>query len=238
MRINKDYWLLNTPIAHRGLWGGDLIENSLPAYQNAVNNGYAIEIDLYSTTDGEIVCFHDATLVRMTGADGFIYDKSLAELKALSLSNSNEKIPTLKELLALVDGKVPLLIEFKDQPDNSYIETAVNILKNYKGEFAVQGFNPLYLNKIKKLAPEFIRGILGTNVPPEDRGAITKFVVKNLTLNFLIKPDFISYIHTGLPIKNKKKLPLLAWTVTSKEDAEKALKYANNIIFENFNYGK
>ncbi|MBO7344479.1 MAG: glycerophosphodiester phosphodiesterase [Clostridia bacterium] len=234
MRINKDYWLLNTPIAHRGLWGGDLIENSLPAYQNAVNNGYAIEIDLYSTTDGEIVCFHDATLVRMTGADGFIYDKSLAELKALSLSNSNEKIPTLKELLALVDGKVPLLIEFKDQPDNSYIETAVNILKNYKGEFAVQGFNPLYLNKIKKLAPEFIRGILGTNVPPEERGAITKFVVKNLTLNFLIKPDFISYIHTGLPIKNKKKLPLLAWTVTSKEDAEKALKYANNIIFENF----
>ena len=238
MRINKDYWLLNTPIAHRGLWGGDLIENSLPAYQNAVNNGYAIEIDLYSTTDGEIVCFHDSTLSRMTGADGFIYDKSLAELKALSLSNTNEKIPTLKELLALVDGKVPLLIEFKDQPDNSYIETAVNILKNYKGEFAVQGFNPLYLNKIKKLAPEFIRGILGTNDPPKERGAITKFVVKNLTLNFLIKPDFISYIHTSLPIKNKKKLPLLAWTVTSKEDAEKALKYANNIIFENFNYGK
>ena len=65
MRINKDYWLLNTPIAHRGLWGGDLIENSLPAYQNAVNNGYAIEIDLYSTTDGEIVCFHDATLGKL-----------------------------------------------------------------------------------------------------------------------------------------------------------------------------
>ncbi len=234
MRINKDCWLLTTPVAHRGLWGGDIIENSMPAYLNAVNNGFAIEIDLYSTTDGEIVCFHDATLIRMTGEDGFIYDKTLAELKALSLAGSNEKIPTFKELLELVDGKVPLLIEFKDQPDNSYIERAVKMLKNYSGKFAVQAFNPLYLRKIKKLAPEFIRGILGTHIPPEDRNFIIKFVVKNLTLNFLIKPDFISYNHTGLPIKNKKKLPLIAWTVTSKEDAETALKHADNIIFENF----
>ena len=234
MRINKDCWLLNTPIAHRGLWGGDIIENSLPAYQNAVDNGYAIEIDLYSTKDGTIVCFHDDTLERMTGEKGFIHDKTLSELKKLSLENSNHKIPTFAELLELVNGKVPLLIEFKDQPDNSYVEKAVAMLKNYSGKFAVQAFNPLYLRKIKKLAPEFLRGILGTHTPPEERNFLTKFVVKNLSLNFLIKPDFISYNHQGLPIKNKKKLPLLAWTVTDKDSAKTALKFADNIIFENF----
>ena len=234
MRIDKDYWLLNTPIAHRGLWSGDLIENSLPAFQNAVDNGYAIEIDLYSTKDGEIVCFHDLTLSRMTEKSGFIYDRTIDQLKSLPLLNSKEKIPTLKEVLRLVDGKVPLLIEFKDQPDNSYIERAVNILKNYKGEFAVQAFNPLYLRKIKKLAPEFIRGILGTHTPPKSCNLLTRHVVKKLSLNFLIKPDFISYNHLGLPIKNKKKLPTLAWTVTNKKDAERAKKFANNVIFENY----
>lgn len=234
MRIDKDCWLLNTPIAHRGLWGGKIIENSLSAYQNAVDNGYAIEIDLYSTKDGQIVCFHDITLDRMTKEKGFIYDKTLTELKALSLAGSNEKIPALTEVLELVDGKVPLLIEFKDQPDSSYIEKAVKILKNYSGKFAVQAFNPLYLRKIKNLAPEFIRGILGTHVPPKTCNFITRRVVKNLSLNFLIKPDFISYNHQGLPVKNKKNLPVLAWTVTDSKSAKTALKYANNIIFESF----
>lgn len=234
MRINKDCFLFNKPIAHRGLWNENIVENSLLAYQNAVEHGYPIEIDLYSTTDNEIVCFHDDTLSRMTGKDGFIYDKTLSELKELSLKNSGQKIPTLKEVLTLVSGKVPLLIEFKDQPDKSYILKAVKILKEYKGDFAVQAFNPLYLLKIKKLAPEFIIGILGTNTPPKERSFLTKFIVKNLSLNFLIKPDFISYNYKGLPIKNPFNLPLLAWTVTDSENAKTTLSFADNIIFENF----
>ena len=132
MRINKDCFLFNKPIAHRGLWNENIVENSLLAYQNAVEHGYPIEIDLYSTTDNEIVCFHDDTLSRMTGKDGFIYDKTLSELKELSLKNSGQKIPTLKEVLNLVSGKVPLLIEFKDQPNKNYISIAVKILKEYK----------------------------------------------------------------------------------------------------------
>lgn len=234
MRINKDCFLFNKPIAHRGLWNENIVENSLLAYQNAVEHGYPIEIDLYSTTDNEIVCFHDDTLSRMTGKDGFIYDKTLSELKELSLKNSGQKIPTLKEVLNLVSGKVPLLIEFKDQPNKNYISIAVKILKEYKGDFAVQSFNPLYLLKIKKLAPEFIIGILGTNTPPKERSFLTKFIVKNLSLNFLIKPDFISYNYKGLPIKNPFNLPLLAWTIRDNEQATKALTFADNIIFENF----
>jgi glycerophosphoryl diester phosphodiesterase len=234
MRTNKDCFLFNKPIAHRGLWNENIVENSLLAYQNAVEHGYPIEIDLYSTTDNEIVCFHDDTLSRMTGKDGFIYDKTLSELKELSLKNSGQKIPTLKEVLNLVSGKVPLLIEFKDQPNKNYISIAVKILKEYKGDFAVQSFNPLYLLKIKKLAPNFIIGVLGTNTPPKERSFLTKFIVKNLSLNFLIKPDFISYNYKGLPIKKPFNLPLLAWTIRDNEQATKALTFADNIIFENF----
>ena len=84
MRIDNNSWLFNRPIAHRGLWGGHIIENSLPAYQNAINHGYPIEIDIYQSVDGELFSFHDKTLKRMTGADGFVYEKTLAELKALA----------------------------------------------------------------------------------------------------------------------------------------------------------
>ena len=187
MRINKDFFLLSSPIAHRGLWNDTIVENSLLAYQNAVAHGYPIEIDLYSSKDGEIVCFHDDTLSRMTGKDGYVYEKTLSELKELSLQNSTQKIPTLKEVLSLVNGKVPLLIELKDQPDKSYIARAVQILKNYKGEFAIQSFNPMYLLKIKKLAPEFIIGILGTNTPPKEKNFIIRKIVKNLSVKLLTK---------------------------------------------------
>ena len=121
MRIDNNSWLLTSPIAHRGLWNERIIENSLPAYQNAINHGYPIEIDIYQSADGELFSFHDKTLKRMTGADGFIFEKTSKELKELRLSNSTETIPTLKEVLSLVDGKVPLLIEFKDQPDKSFV---------------------------------------------------------------------------------------------------------------------
>ena len=157
MKIDKTHWLYTKKIAHRGLWNDDIPENSLPAYQNAVDNHYAIEIDLYKTTDGEIVVFHDKTLDRMTGVEGNIYEKTLAELKSLRLFGTENTIPTLSEVLEVVDGKTPLLIEIKDQPDKTVVEDTIKLLRNYKGDFALQSFNPLYINKVKKLAPEIIR---------------------------------------------------------------------------------
>lgn len=235
MRFNKDFWLIAKPIAHRGLWGSDIIENTLTAYQKAIDNGYPIEIDIYGTTDGEIVCFHDSTLLRMTGDGGYIYNKSLTELKNLSIFGTNEKIPTLNEVLKLVNGKTPLLIEFKNQPDNSYIPHAIEILKEYKGEFAVQSFNPLIINKIRKLAPEFTRGILASKFP-DTQSKIEKFVVKRMPLNFLCKPQFISYDFNGLPLKKSKRhnLPVIAWTVRSKKTFEEIKDFCDNIIFEEF----
>lgn len=234
-RIPKNYWLLNRPVAHRGLWGGEIIENSLTAYRNAVEKGYPIEIDLYVTKDGKLVSFHDSTLKRMTGADGYIYEKTLAELKQLQLLGTDERIPTFDEVLEIAENKVPLLIEIKDQPDKTVVEKTVERLKSYKGEFALQSFNPLYIKKVKKLAPQFIRGILATQDAGK-KSAITNYIVKKMPLNFLIKPDFISYDYNGIPkyAKKTKKMPVISWTITSKEIETTVRPFIDNIIFEHY----
>lgn len=234
-RIPKNYWLLNRPVAHRGLWGGEIIENSLTAYRNAVEKGYPFEIDLYVTKDGKLVSFHDSTLKRMTGADGYIYEKTLAELKQLQLLGTDERIPTFDEVLGIAENKVPLLIEIKDQPDKTVVEKTVERLKSYKGEFALQSFNPLYIKKVKKLAPQFIRGILATQDAGK-KSAITNYIVKKMPLNFLIKPDFISYDYKGIPkyAKKTKKMPVISWTITSKEIETTVRPFIDNIIFEHY----
>lgn len=236
MRINKDFWLLTKPVAHRGLWGNDIVENSLSAYNNAILNGYPIEIDLYPTFDGEIVCFHDPVLDRMTNGTGKISDKTLSELKSLTLTGSNESIPTFDEVLSLCEGKTPLLIEIKPTNVKGFVEKIVARLKRYKGEFAVQSFNPIFIKKVKKLAPEFIRGILATEDKSVGEKWYEKLVLRTMCFNPIIKPDFISYSYTGLPLgkKNKKNLPVIAWTVSSQKIADDIKGYADNIIFENF----
>lgn len=234
MRIDKNYWLLSRPVAHRGLWGGEIAENSITAYKNAAENGYPIEIDLYLSTDGILYSFHDDTLKRMTGAEGKIFDKSSEELNKLRLVGTDEKIPTFEEVLSIAEGKVPLLIEIKDQPNKEVVDKTVERLKTYKGEFAVQSFNPLYINRVKKLAPEFIRGILATenkwNTP------FKNFILKNMPLNFMIKPDFISYSYTGLPLKKSKTRGkgVICWTVTDQNTADRVKPFTDNIIFEGF----
>ncbi len=231
MKINSSHWLLNIPIAHRGLWNDKIPENSLLAYKNAIDNGYPIEIDVHKSKDGVLFVFHDDNLLRMTGVDSLLHEKTSSEIKALNLNGTEERIPTLKEVLECVDGKVPLLIEIKNQPDSTVVDDTINLLRNYKGDFAIQSFNPLYIIKTKKLAPEYIRGILGGKV---SGSKFKRFIVKKMPLNFLAKPDFISYRHSSLPIKKKVKVPIICWTVTNSEQEERAKAYAKNIIFENF----
>ncbi len=236
MRLKSDSWLLTKPIAHRGLWGENIIENSLSAYKNAVINGYPIEIDLYSSIDGKLFSFHDQDLERMTGKKGFIYQKTAIELKALKLKGSNEGIPTFDEVLSVVDGKVPLLIELKDQPTKNYVDKVIERLNSYKGEFAIQSFNPMYIKRVKKLAPFFIRGILGTKTYSKGLPFIKRQVVKYMLLNSIIKPDFISYSFEDLPLKKckTKRLPVITWTITNEKDYKRVKPFAKNIIFENF----
>lgn len=234
MRVNNQHWLKNVPIAHRGLWGADIIENTLSAYQNAIDFGYAIEVDVFSSTDGVLFSFHDDNLTRLTGVDAKIYEKDSAFIKSLSLCN-REKIPTFSDLLFTVNGKVPLLIEIKNQPDKKIVERVLDELYEYQGEYAIQSFNPFYINKVKKIAPHVIRGVLGTNLK-ESKSAIKNFIIKKMPFNKFIKPDFISYNHTGLPLNSKKTKDkaLLAWTITSQSQLDKIKNLCDNVIFEKF----
>ena len=226
--------LLSTPIAHRGLWNSTITENTETAFIKAVEGGFSIETDLYMTLDGQIVCCHDNNLFRLAGKNKCLTNLTLKEIKDINLIGGG-KVPTLTELLNVVNGKVFLLLEIKNQPNKLVVDKVVEILKSYNGKFAIQSFNPFHLARVKKLAPNFLRGILADNNPDTNK-TLEKWVVKYMPFNFLCKPQFISYNYNGLPLKKckRKNLPVIAWTITNKERAEKIKPMANNIIFENF----
>ena len=232
-------WLVETPIAHRGLHDKVSPENSLSAFSKAIEKGYAIELDVQLLSDDTVVVFHDESLSRMTGNDGYIKFLNKEDLKVLKLAGSKEHIPTFEEVLKLVDGRTPLLIEIKNQFKVGKLEQKViDMLKNYKGEFAIQSFNPFSLQYFKNHAPNFLRGQLSGYFKGEKLAWIKKFLLKRMTFNkSTSEPNFISYGASTLPnrfVRKFKKLPLLAWTVRSKEEYLKVIKYCDNIIFENF----
>jgi len=235
MRIDKDSWLMHTPIAHRGLWNENIPENTIPAYENAIKHGYACEIDVYITTDDQIIVVHDDELTRLTGVSGVPNEMSLEQISKLRVLGTEHKIPTLQEVLKTVDGKVPLLIEIKPTQRKEVVDKTLEILKDYKGEYAIQSFNPKKLHRVKKLAPHVIRGVLGM---PElfKMKKFDLFITKYMPLNFWCKPDFISYYFGSLPLPKRKtkNKRVLAWTILSDNDAKTALKNADNIIFENY----
>lgn len=230
-----DSWLVKTPIAHRGLHNEDIPENSLSAFENAIKNKYAIELDLRMTCDGEIVVFHDDNLGRMTGSSGYVNKTTLEDIKKLNLLNTAEKIPTLQETLDFVNGQVPLLIEIKNMNKVGLEKKVWGILCRYNGEYAIQSFNPYTLEWFKEHAPHVKRGQLSSFFKNADIGLVKRIVLKKLWLNKISEPNFISYNIDDLPnrwVKKYRELPLLAWCVRTLEQKEKAVKFADNIIFE------
>lgn len=235
MRIPNEHWLKTKPIAHRGLWGNTVVENSMTAYKLAAENNIPIEIDLYLTKDKHLVSFHDSTLKRMTGADGKVWDYTLDEIKQFRLLDTDETIPTFDEVLDIAEGKSPLLIEIKKQPIEGIVEKILDSLKGRNIEFAIQSFDPRYIIKLKKLDKTVLRGILSTS----DAGEATKlekFVVSKMPLNFLAKPDFVSIDYKDYPIKKslRKKYATLAWTLTTQINYDKVKSFVDNVIYEGF----
>ncbi len=233
-----------TNYAHRGLHNATRAENSLSAFAAAVDAGYGIELDVRLSKDGELVVFHDDTLDRVTEGEGRIDKKTLRELKELHLLGTDDTVPTFSEVLALVDGKVPLLVELKEEPFKYGVtEKCVEILKEYKGEFIVESFNPLALWKFKKLMPGVLRGVLSDHFFAQQKYKKPMyFILQMFMLNFLASPDFIAFNHErynslGFKIqKNVFRPALFAWTVRSS-DAEKLARKRgfDSVIFENYN---
>ena len=236
----EDIWqsfLVNKLIAHRGLYDKDTPENSLSAFKKAIEQGYAIELDVNPLADGTPVVFHDSKMSRMTGKDKYIQNLTAEELSDTTLLNSNEKIPTLKEVLKFVNGKTPLLIEIKHQERVGDLEKRIwELLKDYKGEYAVQSFDPFSLKWFKDNAPKVWRGQLSSYFKNEPMSFVKKSLLKRLAFTKIAKQDFVSYNMDNLPNKYTKRslVPVITWTVKTNEEYLKAVQITDNVIFEGF----
>jgi glycerophosphoryl diester phosphodiesterase len=237
---NEEIWgsfLTEKMFAHKGLHNKTVPENSLTAFKLAIENGYGIELDINPIEDGTPVVFHDSKMSRMTGKDKYIQNLSKEELEATTLLNSTEKIPTLEEVLKLVNGKTPLLIEIKHQQKVGDLEKRIwELLKNYKGEYAIQSFDPFTLKWFYDNAPKVWRGQLSSYFKGEDMGFVKKSVLKRLGLRKITHQNFVSYDISNLPNRYVKKLeiPLIAWTVRNQESYIKSVQITDNVIFEGF----
>lgn len=232
-------WLTERPIAHRGLHSADAPENSLAAVRRAVDEGYAVEIDVRPTADGVPVVFHDTHLSRLTDRSARVADVTWDEVRDLSLEPTDEPIPRLADVLAVVDGDVPLLVELKNRHRPGTLESAVvDRLAAYDGPFAVQSFNPLVLRYLRKNRPGWPRGqVAGFYEGSTDVAWYQRAVLKRLLLNWVSRPDFIAYEHERLPywpvtFHRMLGLPVLAWVVRTPAALERATRVADNVIFE------
>ncbi|XDA97851.1 glycerophosphodiester phosphodiesterase family protein [Sulfitobacter sp. LCG007] len=240
---------LRLPIAHRALH--DLRdgrpENSRAAIRAAIKAGYAIEIDVQLTSDDQAVVFHDDTLDRLTGLRGAVRAHSAADLAGIALRGGDEAIPDLPEILGLVAGQVPLVIEIKDQdgamgPDIGPLEEAVaDAVASYEGPLALMSFNPHSVARMARLAPDLPRGLV-TGSYKADRWKLPAQVCNALREI----PDFercaacfISHEHTDLARARVMQLKsagarVICWTIRSPEEEARARRVAENVTFENY----
>lgn len=240
-------WLTARPVAHRGYHdaAAGRIENTLAAAEAAIGKTFAIECDLQLTADGQPIVFHDDTLDRLTRASGDVGRKTLAEIRAVRFRESDATIPTLDDLLDLVDGKVPLVIELKSRFNGDRrLEAAVApIVLGYDGPAAVMSFDPASMTAMKRLAPSVPRGMTADRFAAQDWPALsaaTRTANRCLLAAPMVWPDFIAYDVTALPaspplaLRHFFRVPLLTWTVRTEAERRTAREWADQIIFEGF----
>ena len=223
------------PFAHRGLHGAGRVENSRAAFEAAITAGHGIELDVQLSRDGEAVVFHDYKLERLTGATGDVAARTTAELKALKLTGTSESLATLAEILFLVGGQVPLLIEVK-APERSVTRLCLAVfraLAGYRGPVGVMSFNPEVGRWFARQAPRVLRGLVVTE---SGRKGVRGRLERRLSL-WRAEPDFLAYDVRDLPsrfarARRRKGLPVYTWTVRTEADHARAAAHADQAIFE------
>jgi len=226
--------LIAKPFAHRGLHGPGRIENSRAAFEAAIAAGHGIELDVQASADGEAIVFHDYELERLTEGCGAVRTLSAAELGRIRLKGSDETIPTLSEVLALVAGRAPLLIEVKS-PERRVAglsRAVIRALDGYKGPVGVMSFNPEILRRLARLAPRLPRGLVVT-----EQGKGLRGPWERLWSRWRAKPDFLAYDIRDLPSRfadaqRARGMPVLTWTVRTMQDRARAAEHASQIIYE------
>lgn len=231
--------------AHRGLFDNKTKapENSIPAFENAIRNHYGIELDVQLTKDDVIVVFHDYSILRMCGVDKKIHDMTYEELCQYTLLKTNCRIPRFDEVLRVIDGKVPVIVELKLEYNYKRTCELVNaMLSKYKGVYCVESFNPLGIFWYRLHNNTVMRGQLSSMFlkDKEEGKKFLFFLLQNLLFNWLAKPDFIAYNYKyrrsiSFYMCSKIYRPYtFAWTVRSEQARQECEGYFEYIIFDHF----
>lgn len=230
----------DTFYAHRGLYSEDqtIAENTLEAFQRACEKGYGVEMDIRLSKDGQIVVFHDDTLMRAAGIDRPVEDFTWQELSQIPLYGTEARIPLFREVLEVIDGQIPLIIELKTGTQNRKLcEDACAILRRYKGPYCVESFDPRIIRWFKKNAPEVVRGQLACSVSKAGNGTprIVAFLASRCLLNFLSRPNFIAYeLVRRKPMSVRLSESLGALPVCWTSHDPKDVKGNRLVIFEHY----
>lgn len=217
--------------AHRGLHdnAGEAPENSMAAFRRAVEAGYGIELDVQMTKDGIPVIFHDGTLERMCGVKARIEDYTYEQLQQFKLADSEQSIPKLEDMLALVDGRVPLIVEIKSETKEvTFCAVIDRMLRAYQGEYCIESFNPLVLLWYRRYHNSVVRGQLASNFRIDGgHKSPLYFFMTHLLLNIFTAPDFIAYNHQFEEEPGRRickwlyRHPAVAWTIRSEAELKK-----------------
>lgn len=230
--------------AHRGLHGEGRPENSLAAFQAAVEGGYGAEFDVHLLSDGGLAVIHDSKLERTTGAQGRVEELTTEQLADYHLEGTDQTIPTFQQVLDVFGGKAPLVIELKAENNAAALcEAVCEVLDGYQGVYCLESFDPRCLYWLKKHRPELIRGQLAYNSLKDPKSKVPvwlKFPLTYYLLNFLVLPDFVAYDFDDRKTASNwicRKLygiQGVSWTLRSQEDYDTAVKEGWIPIFEKF----
>lgn len=232
--------------AHRGLHGRGVPENSLEAFRRAVDGGFGAELDVHLMRDGRLAVIHDASLRRTAGAEVLVEDLTAEELAAYRLEGTDQRIPLLEEVLALFEGRAPLIVELKAERGNAapLAEAACALLERYRVDCCVESFDPRCLMWLRRHRPDVLRGQLsedflrhgdGSHLP----GAV-RWVLGKLLLNFCTQPDFIAYRHEDRQCLSLRLCRRVwgareaSWTLRTPQELAEAERCGALPIFENF----
>lgn len=242
------------PIAHRGLHDADngIMENSPSAVREAIDRSFGIEVDIQETADGEALVFHDYTLDRLAEGSGKVIDYSSKALEKIHMKTGTDKLWLLQDLFSLVEGKVPLVIEIKSlmrsDAQGDFVRHVVDQVAAYNGPVCIKTFDPDMLSIARDHKREVLRGIVADGAEPGRTyvsfSRVDRFILRHLLHAPRTRPNFVSYGVKDLPkagpslLRSVFKLPLMCWTVRTREQREIAARYADQVVFEGFDPDK
>lgn len=229
-------WLTARPIAHRGLHdlNRERWENTLAAFAAAVERGYAIECDVHPSADGVPVVFHDDELKRLTGREGKVWQHSAAELSTLRIGGTQERIPTLTQVLDRIAGRAPIVIELKGAAghDAALVQNVLDCLSTYRGEAALMSFAHWIIRDLGRHAGNLPIGLTAGGLGAVDMEAHFSMLAHGIS--------FTSYAVNDLPnpfvtfMRERLSMPVITWTVRDQAGVENTLRYADQMTFEGF----